>query len=99
MTLDMYIFNGTIPAPNNNPSDDQPGMLVNNDQELLIWDVDHFGYNVNSSGYHQQIRMPNYTNYSPPIGAALPAVIANFGGLFCNTTVAPHASSETGLWY
>jgi hypothetical protein len=99
MTLPMYPFDNSVPAGPNNPSADQPDMLSNNQSDLLIWKADHFGYNVNSSGYHPQVRMPNYTTYSPPIGAALPPVILGFGGLYCNAGVDLIGGANTALFY
>lgn len=47
-----------IPATNNNPSDDQPNMLINNDS-LYQWAganaaSDHYGFNVNDGALHKR---------------------------------------------
>lgn len=100
MTLPMYTFNSTVPASNNDPSIDQPKMLTNNQSENSIWQADHFGFNVNSSGYHQQARMPNRTTYN---GTGLspnpPTVISTFGGIYCDNTSSTTPTNESGLWY
>ncbi len=50
----LIVYNTGIPATNNNPSDDQPHMLINTDSGDQIWDVDHVPFNVNYSGTHSQ---------------------------------------------
>lgn len=47
-----------IPATNNNPSDDQPNILINNDS-LYQWAgansaSDHYGFNVNDGALHKR---------------------------------------------
>ncbi len=51
-----FSFDSTIPAANNNPSDDQPIMLANNVSDEGIWDVDHVGYDVPNGGQHKLVR-------------------------------------------
>jgi hypothetical protein len=97
MTLPLFPFDNTIPFGTHNPSADQPIMLANNQASLSISQVDHFGYNVNSGGYHQQVRMANRTTY--PLSPNPPAVITGFGGVFCDQTVSTTGLNETGLWY
>jgi hypothetical protein len=50
----MFTFNNGIPAAGNNPSNDQPIMLSNNQSNQSIWAVDHVGFNANSGGTHLQ---------------------------------------------
>lgn len=97
MTLPMFTFDNTTPFSTHNPSADQPIMLANNEADQSIWATDHFGYNVNSGGYHQQVRMANRTSY--PLAPNPPAVIAGFGGLYCDNTISVTSTNETGLWY
>ena len=49
-----FVFDDTIPASNNNPSQDQPDMLANNVAALGIMNVDHIGYNQTNGGLHRQ---------------------------------------------
>ena len=48
--MTAFSFNNTIPATANNPSNDQPIMLLNNVGDIGIWAVDHVGYNSVGSG-------------------------------------------------
>lgn len=50
-----YTFNDSIPASNNNPSDDQPLMLTNNQNLPALLSVDHVSFNENNGGTHKQI--------------------------------------------
>lgn len=90
MPLPLYTFNNTIPAATHSPASDQPIMLANNVANASIWLADHIGFNVNGSGYHQQVRMPQ---------ESLPAVVAGFGGVYCNSATSSGASTETNLFY
>lgn len=52
------LFTTGIPATNNNPSDDQPPMRVNNDN-IYAWvggdsAADHYGFNVNDGALHKR---------------------------------------------
>lgn len=62
-----------IPAANNNPSQDQPDMLTNNDSFIDIWDVDHVGFNASNGGTHLQ---STYDTKNPPGAVSDPAGIA-----------------------
>lgn len=97
MTLPLWPFSTTVPAGPNNPSDDQPVMLQNNQSDSSIWATDHFGYNVNSGGYHQQTRMANRTTY--PLAPNPPTVISGFGGTYCDNGSSTTPLNETNLWY
>lgn len=50
-----FPFNFNIPAAGNNPSDDQPEMLQNNQSSNSMWNVDHVSYNNNAGGKHKQV--------------------------------------------
>ncbi len=96
LPLPQLNFNNNVPLATNNPSADQGPMLSNNISNQSIWDVDHIGFNTNGTGYHQQVRMPNYT--TTPI-TPIPPVIAGMGGTYCDNTISTGATNETGLWY
>lgn len=66
MTNFAYISG--IPATNNNPSDDQPDMMDNNDNSALIWETDHIGFNAPNGGLHQQNSYPAFSNGVVPVG-------------------------------
>lgn len=46
-----------IPGTNNNPSNDQPNMQINNDAINQILGVDHIAFNAASGGTHQQVTL------------------------------------------
>lgn len=51
MNLD---YNNTVPATNDNPSDDQPEMLINAISIGQWVNIDHYGFGSNTGGQHQQ---------------------------------------------
>jgi hypothetical protein len=59
------LYTTGIPASADNPSDDQPNMQVNNDSNASIWNADHFGFNNNKGGRHQQVTLS--VEVSPPL--------------------------------
>ncbi len=52
-----FTFNRNIPASGNDPSDDQPLMLQNNQSTFDLINVDHNGFGVNDGGYHKPIHL------------------------------------------
>lgn len=72
-----YTFYNMIPAANNNPSNDQPLMLVNNQSTQSIIAVDHIGFNAANGGYHTII-------HQGPQGSD-PAAITGFGQTYTKT--------------
>lgn len=79
----------TINIPNgpNSPSADQPIMQQNTNSINSLIGVDHYGFNNNLGGLHQQVQMPKLN--SIPL-----ALIANEGTLYTK-----HPSAETQLFY
>jgi hypothetical protein len=76
-----FAYTQGIPATNDNPSDDQPPMLINNDNNFLIWNVDHIGFNQNNGGFHTILHQPFQTinsqaAWNPVISSGVPAAIA-----------------------
>lgn len=84
--MPFYNYTTGVPATNDNPSDDQPDMQVNTDSTASILAVDHFGFQNNDGGWHQQVTIPKRT--------AIPTVVANQGALYTKT-----ANSATQLFY
>lgn len=74
-------FDSTVPDAPNNPSDDQPKMLLNNISAESIMEVDHIGYGVDNSGIHNLIHFNNQGTFP----ADFPFAIAGFGQLFTLT--------------
>lgn len=62
----MVNFNKDVPASNNNPSDDQPEMLLNNIGIEAIWRVDHVGFNDADSGKHVKITFNDQSSPGAP---------------------------------
>lgn len=52
-----FPFNTGIPAALNNPSSDQPLMLINTQSDAGIWEIDHIGFNTNNGGTHKQVTL------------------------------------------
>ncbi len=75
----LYVFNDGIPASGNNPSEDQPDMLINNVSTNGILNVDHIGFNQNNGGLHRQVNMFNQS--SPARLGDLVAYSALAGGV------------------
>jgi len=58
--MSNFEFNVSVPATDNNPSVDQPQMLINTTSENSIWAVDHISYNSNNGGTHLQTSFSNF---------------------------------------
>lgn len=94
-----------IPATNDNPSDDQPPMLINNDNNFLIWNVDHIGFNLANGGYHTILHQPFQTiaaqaAWNPVVTSLVPAAIqttalAGVNQLFCMNYTPAYAGAPT----
>lgn len=55
-----FEFNTGVPNEDNNPSVDQPDMLINTNSENSIWTIDHISYNSNNGGNHLQTGFPDF---------------------------------------
>jgi hypothetical protein len=65
--MTFFDFTTGIPAALNNPSDDQPDMLINTNSENGIWNIDHYGFNDELGGWHDIIHMPAQTSDPSPV--------------------------------
>ncbi len=74
-----WTFDDTIPATNDNPSDDQPGMLDNNISTLGIIAINHVGFNFNNGGQHTAIQFNIDADYTPSGTVSPPALFITFG--------------------
>jgi hypothetical protein len=84
MSSGMINFYNTIPATNNNPSNDQPLMLEDNQAIAQIWDIDHVGFNTNFSGTHEQVTF-NVNQSAPSIAGSASGLYTNLSaGIFGN---------------
>src|SRR6185312_13346579 len=70
-----FTYTTGIPATNNNPSTDQPNMLINTNSIDSLIQVDHVGFNTNGSGIHKQVRLGNQA--APGIGDGNADLYAN----------------------
>jgi len=54
-------WNSNIPFATNSPSVDQPNMQINNNNNILIWQADHIGFNSGpgNSGLHNSVTLFN----------------------------------------
>lgn len=101
-----FTFTNSIPAPNNNPSDDQPLMLVNNISTEAILGVDHITFNLSNGGTHQQVTMVNNPDYlTPPTVTGNGCVVYSAAGtaatsaqLFFDNAVASLHLSPIRAW-
>jgi len=74
--MTLIAFNQNIPNPPNNPSSDVPLMQSNTNSEFSIWAVDHFTFNNNNSGWHQQNTYPVFSTPSSPSSIGPEASVA-----------------------
>lgn len=72
-----YPFNSSIPAAANNPSDDQPDMLINNQSTESLLGEDHISFNENNGGYHTAIHFDQTTSYVPTPPVSPPQLFTN----------------------
>lgn len=63
--MPLYVFDNSVPATNDNPSDDQPDMLVNNQSTNDIIGTDHITFNMNNGGQHKAITFNQDASYAP----------------------------------
>jgi hypothetical protein len=63
--MTLFQFDATVPATNDNPSADQPDMLVNNQSTVGILGVDHVTFNLNNGGQHKAITFNQDASYVP----------------------------------
>lgn len=83
----MSNFTYTTGIPNGalSPAQNRPTMTVNNDSAAGIWDEDHYGFNNNNGGQHQQVTFPfNIAdpNQSAPIASLYTKAVSGLSQLF-----------------
>lgn len=83
----MSNFTYTTGTPNGalTPAQNRPTMTVNNDSAAGIWDEDHYGFNNNNGGQHQQVTFPfNIAdpNQSSPIASLYTKAVSGISQLF-----------------
>lgn len=72
-----YSYNDGVPATNDNPTDDQPQMLINTQSIKSIIGEDHNTFGINNGGYHTIIHQDNPVA-TPRTRSGVGAVTANF---------------------
>jgi len=63
--MTLFQYDTTVPATNDNPSADQPDMLVNTQSTNGILGVDHITFNLNNGGQHKAITFNQDASYVP----------------------------------
>jgi hypothetical protein len=89
-------YNNGVPTALNDPSLDQPQMLINTQSIENILAVDHVSFNASSGGQHAQVSFPQ-TRTDPTLSGSQ-------GMLYTKTTTAtsPYFANAAGagsLWY
>lgn len=76
--MTTFSFDDTIPATNNSPSSDQPGMLINNASTKAILAIDHVTFGSANGGTHLQMTLDSI---NVPGGQSNPActIYSNIG--------------------
>lgn len=101
--MSNFNYNINIPAPNNNPSNDQ-GLMFTNTNSIFNWAaIDHHGFGDDLGGYHaivhQDVGTParsvNRTLATAPVN--FPGAIAGINQLFAASVVSP-SSTDTQLF-
>lgn len=101
-------YTNNIPFASNNPSTDQPDMLINTNSIDTLINVDHVSFNLNNGGTHRQVTVnaqssPGlgegtgvyYGDVFPALGATFPA-FQNANGAFFLTPVNPISAANNG---
>lgn len=73
--MTLFTYNDAIPAANNDPSIDQPDMLLNTASIKGIIGQDHVTFGLNSGGFHKNINFDTTISH-------VPAPAASTGKLF-----------------
>lgn len=76
---DNFTFDTTIPATNDNPSDDQPDMQINNASIASIIAINHVGFNLENGGQHTAIQFNIDNDYTPTGTVSPPQLFITFG--------------------
>jgi len=75
--MTLFNYNNNVPFTTNNPSVDQPQMLINTQSISGIVAVDHIGFSANNGGTHVQTTFVSSTTPTPPTGVASVAYPTN----------------------
>lgn len=93
-----FSFNNAVPASANNPSVDQPDMLINNQSTASIIAVDHIGFNAARGGQHKAIHFNQDASYVPVPPVSPPQLFTNtvsgLPQLFYYSGTAPQSSNQ-----
>jgi len=73
-----FVYTDNLPNPPNLPSQDVNSMQVNCNSVEGWAEIDHFGFNDNSGGYHKQVSMPNQA--TPVLPGLMNGVLFATGG-------------------
>lgn len=70
--MSNFTYSRDIPAGNLTPAQNRPSMTINTNSADSIWDEDHYGFNDNNGGLHQQVTFPLI--HVPPTAPFTPTV-------------------------
>lgn len=88
--MPLFTFNTGIPASGNNPSADQPEMLINNISADGFAGTDHYGYNTGLGGYHKAAHFVSIPGQPPGVPPGVIDTAMLYGG---------KQSGEDQLWF
>ncbi len=96
-------YNNNVPAGPNNPSVDQPQMLLNTQAINAIMAIDHAGFNTagtDPSGYHEIIHQIEQGTWDPITRTGAPSATTGFNEVFTllDTPNAAGAVQDTQLF-
>ncbi len=80
--MGLIAYNGGIPNPPNNPSNDVPLMKINTDAIAQYVAVDHIAFNTNNSGYHTLVHQQIQGIWNAVARTGSPAPTANFNQIY-----------------
>lgn len=72
MSLPSYTYNAGVPNPDNDPSVDQPDMLINTQSIASLIATDHVGFNTPNGGTHDQVTFSS--NNVPTLPTTFPTL-------------------------
>lgn len=91
-----FTYNTGVPAAPNNPSNDQPQMLINTQAINAILGVDHVTFNNAAGGEHKQVTFEANNIPTPPVTPPVlfTNTVAGLAQLFFYSGDAAHSSSQ-----
>ena len=73
----LYSYNNAVPATNNNPSNDQPDMLINTQSIESLIGENHVTFDLANGGQHTSIQFNQDASYVPVPPVSPPELFTN----------------------